>query len=111
MRKDPLSDGAGTLKCSFCPSPSEVTPEEFMPYLSGLPSSNPGLSHSLLPCTCSIQARAGRAEPKRRHGGTFTDTIQSVARGGAVGGLVALQTRKESDPLNQKMTLCLSSLV
>jgi hypothetical protein len=52
-----------------------------------------------------------RAELKQRHASPFTKTIQTTVRGGAVGGMAALQRRKESDPLNQKMTFYLSSVV
>lgn len=76
------------------------------------PSSDPGLSHSLPTRTCSFQVwHQEWPRPKQRPAGPFTEAIQITVRGGAVGGMAALQRRKESDPLNQKMTLYLLLVV
>lgn len=76
------------------------------------PSSDPGLSHSLLTRMGSFQVLQQEwLRPKQRRAGPFTETIQGAVRGGAVGGMAALHRRKESDPLNQKMTFYLLLVV
>lgn len=87
-------------------------PDQFETCMHMFPSSHSGLSHSLLTCTCSFQVLHQEClRPKQRRAGPFTETIQRNVRGGAVGGMVDLHRRKESDLLNQKMTFYLSLVV
>lgn len=99
-------------KVLFCCLCLKSSPDQFVTCVHMFPSSDPGLSHSLLTRTCSFQVLHQKwLRPQHRHAGPFIEAIQRTVRGGAVGGMVALQRRKKSDPLNQKMTFYLSLVV